>query len=63
VTLAASVMVMLSKLLLSEPKSAPMVLAIDCMRKLPLKFEDDDHVRLPSDCEDEGARGGIECER
>ena len=55
-------MVMLSKLLLSEPKSAPMVLAIDCMRRLPLKFDDDDHVRLPSDCEKEGARREMDCE-
>jgi hypothetical protein len=42
-------MFMLSKLLLSEPKSAPVVLVIEVMRRLPLKFEDDDQVRLPSD--------------
>ncbi len=43
-------MFMLSKLLLREPKSAPVVLAFEVMRRLPLKFEDDDHVPLPSDC-------------
>jgi hypothetical protein len=42
-------MFMLSKLLLREPKSAPVVLVIDVMRRLPLKFEEDDQVRLPSD--------------
>lgn len=58
VTLAASVMFMLSKLLLSEPKSAPVVLTLEVMRRLPLRFDDDDHVRLPSDWHMEVSRVG-----